>query len=182
MAESARFGLNLRILKVLATAPNRMHPSAAIAQKLSESAVMIRRHFLLLQRSGLIEQRRGPNGGAILKVPATRIGIGDIYAASEEGWLVTDNPAISWVSKRARTKAVLAMNETTLAQILKKRIRRKASSSKSKTGLPSQSGVDLVVASFMQDKATRRVVPIDRISSLHATALQEIESHERVSA
>ena len=79
-----------------------MQPSAAIAEKLAQSAVMVRRCFLLLHKRGLIEQRKGPNGGARLKLPAKQIGLGDIYAASVGEWLALDEPAIAGLLKRAR--------------------------------------------------------------------------------
>ena len=101
-----------------------MHTSAEIAEELTESAVMVRRCFLLLHKSGLIEQRKGPHGGAKLKLPAKQIGLGDVYLATEGDWLVLGDPAIAGMLKRVRAEGVLAMNETTVAQILK-RIRKK---------------------------------------------------------
>ena len=129
MAKSGRFGLSLRILTVLAAEPDTMHTSAVIARKLAESAVMVRRCFLMLHKRGLIEQRKGPNGGAKLKLPAKQIGLGDIYAASEDNWLTLNEPAIAGLLRRARQDGVLAMNETTLAQVLK-RIRKNAPAAK----------------------------------------------------
>jgi DNA-binding IscR family transcriptional regulator len=108
---------------VLAAEPDTMQPSAAIAKQLAKSAVMVRRCFLLLHKRGLIEQRKGPNGGAKLKLTAKQIGLGDIYSASEGEWLAHDEPAIAGLLKRVREDGVQAMNETTLAQVLK-RIRK----------------------------------------------------------
>jgi len=102
-----------------------MHTSAAIAEELTESAVMVRRCFLLLHKQGLIEQRKGPNGGAKLKLPAKQIGLGDVYVATENDWLVLDDPAIDGLFKRVRAEGLEAMNETSLAQMLK-RIRKSA--------------------------------------------------------
>jgi DNA-binding IscR family transcriptional regulator len=133
MAKSGRFGLSLRILTVLAAQPDTMHTSAVIAKKLAQSAVMVRRCFLLLHKKGLIEQRKGPNGGAKLKLPAKQIGLGDIYAASEGEWLVLDDPAIAGLLKRVREEGVQAMNETSLAQVLK-RIRKNTPAAKSEDG------------------------------------------------
>ena len=110
-----------------------MQPSAAIAEKLAQSAVMVRRCFLLLHKRGLIEQRKGPNGGATLKLPAKQIGLGDIYAASVGEWLALDEPAIAGLLKRAREDGVQAMSETTLAQVMK-RIRKNASAAKAADG------------------------------------------------
>jgi DNA-binding IscR family transcriptional regulator len=102
-----------------------MHTSADIAEQLTESAVMVRRCFLLLHKKGLIEQRKGPHGGARLKLPAKQIGLGDIYVATEDDWLILDDPTISGLLKRVREEGLTAMNETTLAQMLK-RIRKNA--------------------------------------------------------
>jgi len=133
MAKSGRFGLSLRIMTVLAAQPDTMQTSAVIAKQLAESAVMVRRCFLLLHKRGLIEQRKGPNGGAKLKLPAKQIGLGDIYAASEDGWLTLDEPAIAGLLKRVRADGVQAMNETSLAQVLK-RIRKNAPAAKAADG------------------------------------------------
>ena len=133
MAKSGRFGLSLRILTVLAAEPDTMQTSAAIAKQLAESAVMVRRCFLLLHKRGLIEQRKGPNGGAKLKLAAKQIGLGDIYSASEGEWLAHDEPAIAGLLKRVREDGVQAMNETTLAQVLK-RIRKNSPGAKASGG------------------------------------------------
>ena len=133
MAKSGRFGLSLRILTVLASEPGTMQTSAVIAEKLSESAVMVRRCFLLLHKKGLIDQRKGPHGGAMLKLPAKQIGLGDIYAASEDGWLTLNDPAIGGLLKRATEDGVQALNDTTLAQVLK-RIRKNSTQTKAVNG------------------------------------------------
>jgi DNA-binding IscR family transcriptional regulator len=136
MAQSGRFGLSLRILTVLASEPGTMHTSAEIAESLTESAVMVRRCFLLLHKKGLIEQRKGPHGGAKLKLPAKQIGLGDVYTATEDDWLMLDDPAIASLLKRVREDSVLTMNETTLAQMLK-RIKKHAPAAKSHNGAAS---------------------------------------------
>jgi DNA-binding IscR family transcriptional regulator len=110
----------MRVLAVLAHEPEAMHTSAAIAEELGESAVMVRRAFLLLHKAGLIVQRKGPNGGAKLKVPAKQIGLGDLFVATEKDWLVLDDKTVGPLMKRVRTDAVAAMNEHTLAQVVKK--------------------------------------------------------------
>lgn len=121
MAQSGRFGLSVRVLAVLATEPGAMYTSAAIAEQLGESAVMVRRTFLLLKKAGLISQRKGPSGGARLEVAAKQIGLGDIYAAAHENWLTLgEDTGLDTLLKRVRKDAVTAMNETTLAQAAKR--------------------------------------------------------------
>jgi DNA-binding IscR family transcriptional regulator len=135
MAQSGRFGLSLKILTVLASEPGTMHTSAAIAEELTESAVMVRRCFLLLHKQGLIEQRKGPNGGAKLKLPPKQIGLGDIYVATENDWLVLDDPAVDGLLKRVRAEGLEAMNETSLAQMLKRLKKSAPSPAKSHNGI-----------------------------------------------
>jgi DNA-binding IscR family transcriptional regulator len=120
MAQSGRFQLSVRVLTVLASAPDAMHTSAAIAEELSESAVMVRRAFLLLHKAGLIEQRKGPNGGAKLTVPAKQIGLGDVFVATEGEWLTLDDKAVGALMKKVRGDAVAAMNEHSLAGVVKR--------------------------------------------------------------
>ena len=98
---------------------------------------MVRRCFLLLHKQGLIEQRKGPHGGARLKLPPKQIGLGDVYVATENDWLTLDDPAMSGLLKRVRSEGVNAMNDTTLAQILK-RIRKKSSAGKQHNGHSSR--------------------------------------------
>src|SRR5882757_869914 len=120
MAQSGRFQLSVKVLTVLAGAPNAMHTSAAIAEQLKESAVMVRRAFLLLHKAGLIEQRKGPNGGAKLKIPAKQIGLGDVFVATEGEWLTLDDKAVAVLMKKVRGDAVAAMNEHTLSGVVKR--------------------------------------------------------------
>lgn len=120
MAQNGRFGLSLRVLAVLAVDPDAMHTSAWIAETLGESAVMIRRVFLQLHKAGFIMQRKGPSGGAKLKLSPKEIGLGDIYAAVAEDWLEMPEDAIASLMRRVQKDAVSAMNETTLSQVAKR--------------------------------------------------------------
>ena len=112
--------MSLRVLAVLATAPEMMHTSAAIAEELGESAVMIRRAFLRLHKGGFIVQRKGPNGGAKLRLPVKEIGLGDLYAATAGDWLAIEDKALAPLLKRAKSDATAALNETTLTQVIKR--------------------------------------------------------------
>lgn len=111
------------MLAVLAEKPDGMMTSAEIADTLKESAVMVRRSFLLLHKAGLIMQRKGPHGGARLKISPKQIGLGDVFAATAGDWLSVDDKAVSGLMKKVRQDAVEAMNEHSLAQVVKK-IRR----------------------------------------------------------
>ena len=117
---NGRFDLGLRVLLVLAEDPGKMHTSAAIAKALGTSPVMVRRAFLPLHKAGFIAQRKGPNGGARLDLSAKEIGLGDIFTAMTGAWLVAEEKAVGSLLKRAEADAVRAMNETTLAQVVKR--------------------------------------------------------------
>jgi DNA-binding IscR family transcriptional regulator len=120
MAQSERFQLGVRVLAVLASEPDSMHTSASIAEQLKESAVMVRRSFLLLHKAGLIVQRKGPHGGAKLKIVPKQIGLGDVFAATSGDWISVDDKALTGLMKKVREDAVAAMNEHSLAQVVKK--------------------------------------------------------------
>jgi DNA-binding IscR family transcriptional regulator len=120
MAQSERFQLSVRVLAVLASEPDTMHTSAAIAEALGESAVMVRRMFLLLHKAGLIVQRKGPHGGAKLKVPAKQIGLGDLFEATAGNWFSLEDKAVAGWIKKVKGDAVAAMNEHSLAGVVKR--------------------------------------------------------------
>src|SRR5258708_13203132 len=109
MAQSGGFQLGVRVLTGLGDSPDAMPTSAAIAEELKESAVMVRRAFLLLHKAGLIEQRKGPNGGAKLKIPAKQIGLGDVFGATEGEWLTLDDKSFASLMKKERTDPVSPM-------------------------------------------------------------------------
>ena len=132
MAQSGRFQLSVRVLAVLAGAPDGMRTSAEIAEELGESAVMVRRTFLLLQKAGLIAQKKGPKGGAKLIVSPKQVGLGDVYGAAEGEWMSLgdkDAGSLGGLIRKVRREAMAAMNETTLSQVTK-RLRRDADSGK----------------------------------------------------
>ena len=81
---------------------------------------MVRRTFLLLHKAGLIVQRKGPNGGAKLKVPAKQIGMGDVFQASAGEWLAVEDKALAGWLKKVRADAVAAMNEHSLGGAVKR--------------------------------------------------------------
>ena len=120
MAQSGRFELGLRVLALLARDPNITMTSAAIAEALDESAVMVRRLFPPLHDAGLILQKKGPSGGARLKTSPKAIGLGDVFIALEPEWLLTADKSLETPMKRVRADAIAAMNETTIASLVKK--------------------------------------------------------------
>jgi DNA-binding IscR family transcriptional regulator len=125
MAQSERFQLSVRVLAVLAEEPGEMRTSFQIAQTLKESAVMVRRAFLLLHKAGLIEQKKGPNGGAKLRLQPKQIGLGDVFAATAGDWLTIEEKAVTGLMNKVRDDAVEAMNEHSLAGVVKRLKRKK---------------------------------------------------------
>ena len=117
---NGRFDLGLRVLVLLAEDPGKMYTSATIAESLGDSAVMVRRAFLHLHEAGFIAQRKGPNGGARLKLSPKEIGLGDLFAASSKDWMLIGDKALESMLRRTQADAVRAMNETTLAQVVKR--------------------------------------------------------------
>jgi len=97
-----------------------MRTSSEIAEVLKESAVMIRRSFLLLQKADLIEQKKGPHGGARLKRVPKQIGLGEVFAATAGEWLMIEDRAVAGLMKKIRQDAVDAMNEHSLAGVIKR--------------------------------------------------------------
>lgn len=120
MAQNQKFGLSVRVLAFLALSPDSMHTSAAIAESLHTNPVMVRRVFAELHTAGFITQRKGPQGGARLKLAAKSIGLGDVYAAVAGTWPLTGEKPVDSMLKRIREDAVAAMNETSVAILAKK--------------------------------------------------------------
>jgi DNA-binding IscR family transcriptional regulator len=120
MAQNGKFGLSLRVLAYLAQAPAGMHTSAAIAEALETSPVMVRRVFAPLHEAGFITQRKGPLGGAQLKASAKGIGFGDVYRAVGGGWPSSGDKAADALLAKSRQHVFAAMNEITIAGLIKK--------------------------------------------------------------
>lgn len=57
--------------------------SETIAKSVGTHPVVVRRVFGMLVRAGLVQVRKGQNGGALLTRPPDRITLGDIYRAVE---------------------------------------------------------------------------------------------------
>lgn len=130
MAQSGRFGLALRILLTLADTQDSRQTSAAIADTLETSPVMVRRLFSTLHTAGFITQRKGPSGGARLKHSPKSIGLGDLYFAVEPGWMTTGDKTLDSSTAQARKEATAALNETTLAAVLRKSRKTKPAAAK----------------------------------------------------
>ncbi len=120
MAQNGRFSLGVRVLAQLALEPGTMQTSATLAETLGTSPVMVRRIFGALNKAGFIMQRKGPQGGAKLKVAAKTIGLGDVYKAVGSEWPQVGERTIDNVLKRVHQDSLKAMNETSIAVVTRK--------------------------------------------------------------
>jgi len=120
MAQNGRYAMSVRLLAKLAEAPEKLHTSLTLAEALGTGPVMVRRLFASLHKAGFIVQQKGPGGGAKLKVAAKAIRLGDVMVASERAVAPTGEKAVDGVLKRVHSDAVKAMNETSIAFVVKK--------------------------------------------------------------
>jgi DNA-binding IscR family transcriptional regulator len=125
MAQNGRFGLSLRVLAHLAMEPGSIHTSAAIAEAIGTSPVMVRRVFIPLHKAGFIAQRKGPQGGAQLLAAPKDIGLGAVFAAVGGEWPSSGDKSADAMIQRSRQDAIEAMNETTIANLTRKMKRTK---------------------------------------------------------
>jgi len=65
-------------------------------------------------------QKKGPQGGAKLKVSPKQIGLGDVFEASAGDWLSVGDKAVTGLMKKVRGDEVAAMNEHSLAGVVKR--------------------------------------------------------------
>ena len=120
MAQNERFRLSMQVLAVLASEPEATHTSELIARELKKSPEMVRLAFQPLHKAGFIMQRKGPHGGAKLKVPPKQIRIGDVFEATSGEWISVPDKALAGLMNKVRAHAVDAMNHHSLAQVVKK--------------------------------------------------------------
>jgi Rrf2 family protein len=80
MSEATAIGMHAMVLLAQADGPL---PAASTAGSLDVSPAHLSKVLQALSRSGLLEARRGPNGGYALARPASGIRLLDIYEALE---------------------------------------------------------------------------------------------------
>lgn len=85
MAQNHRFALAVHSAGMIAFGDRMVVTSEAIARSVGTNPVVVRRVFALLVRAGLVEVRKGQNGGALLTRPPEQITLGEIYRAVEPG-------------------------------------------------------------------------------------------------
>jgi Rrf2 family protein len=80
MSEATAIGMHAMVLLAQTDAPL---PAAATAGNLDVSPAHLSKVLQALSRAGLLESRRGPNGGYALAKPASAIRLLDVYEALE---------------------------------------------------------------------------------------------------
>jgi Rrf2 family protein len=73
------FAIGLHIVGFLASREGEQASSAIMAKSFGTSPVVLRRVLSRLNQSGLVETKRGANGGSVLARPATSINLREVY-------------------------------------------------------------------------------------------------------
>lgn len=89
MSQSTRFAVSLLLLAELARARPDSMTSAALAESAGAHPVVVRRLLGRLARAGLTEAKAGKDGGARLALAPKRISLRAVYAAVENGALIS---------------------------------------------------------------------------------------------
>jgi Rrf2 family protein len=131
MAANTRFATAVHVLVLLASKPDSLKTSSAMAEELQTNAVVIRRILSLLQQADLISSQKGPAGGSRLTHSAKDISLADVYKAVEAGSEL--HVPVARGSQVLRINALLkkahlegekcfldALEKTTLAQLFKR--------------------------------------------------------------
>lgn len=84
MSASKKLSLAVKALHLLNSRPNEPLSSLQISEKLNVNPSKLRRILSMLVKTGLIGSTKGVNGGFILKKPAERIHLQEIYCSVEE--------------------------------------------------------------------------------------------------
>lgn len=79
--KNARFATAVHILTLLADSPEEWLSSDWIAGSININPAMVRRELVALQQAGLVQGRKGKEGGARLSRAAKSITLADVYSA-----------------------------------------------------------------------------------------------------
>src|ERR1051325_376950 len=85
MRTSCRFAMAVHVLAILAYKDGDRVTSSLLAASVNTNPVIIRRLLLVLQRARWVETRKGAGFGSRLSCSPSRINLGEIYRAVEEG-------------------------------------------------------------------------------------------------
>ena len=111
------------VLTVLASAPERVHSAAELAERAHLEVPTVSKLLKSLAQAGLVEGFRGSNGGYRLARPATAISLGEVLSAidgpdappRDESRPASRALTKVWEHVRAAEKAVL--DRTSIAQL-----------------------------------------------------------------
>jgi Rrf2 family protein len=84
MSASKKLSLAVKALHLLNSRPDEPLSSLQISEKLNVNPSKLRRILSMLVKTGLIGSTKGVNGGFILKKPAERIDLQEVYCSVEE--------------------------------------------------------------------------------------------------
>ena len=76
------FAIGLHISGFLASCENELVSSGMLAKSFGTSPVVLRRVLIRLNNSGLVDTKRGANGGSKLSRPASEINLREVYEAA----------------------------------------------------------------------------------------------------
>lgn len=78
---NTRFASALHILTLLADSPGEWLNSEWIAGSLNVNPVVVRKELIVLHEAGLVQSRKGKNGGSTLAKDPQKISLAEIYLA-----------------------------------------------------------------------------------------------------
>ncbi len=84
MSQNSRFAVAVHSAGMIAFGDRMVVTSEAIARSVGTNPVVVRRVCGMLVKAGLVEVKKGQNGGALLTRPAEKITLGEIYRAVEQ--------------------------------------------------------------------------------------------------
>lgn len=85
---NTRFSIALHIMTLLALNSEEWLSSEFIASSINVNAVVVRREIASLKAAGLLESKKGKEGGCTLARPISRIRLSDIYVAIKQSDLL----------------------------------------------------------------------------------------------
>lgn len=78
---NTRFATAIHILTILAVEPEAWLTSEMIAGSIAINPVIVRKELGVLQEAGLVESKKGKDGGSRLRKPSREISLADVYLA-----------------------------------------------------------------------------------------------------
>lgn len=120
----------LRMLMLMAGAPDQAFSTADLAQDLGLSRNHLAKIVQHMARAGIVRTRRGNSGGVVLARPPQELRLGEVVAHLEEGHALVeclsadggacslDGPCrLKWRLRRAEAHFIADLNRSTIADI-----------------------------------------------------------------